>query len=54
MLQPWVIAESFETNPYRDEEKIVVYTPYLLTALDTAGKAHRMLPMSVWKLLKSW
>jgi len=38
MLQPWVIAESFETNPYRDEERIIVYTPYLLTALDTAGK----------------
>ena len=31
MLQPWVIAESFETNPYRDEERIIVYTPYLLT-----------------------
>lgn len=39
MLQPWVIAESFETNPYRDEERIIVYTPYLLTALDTAGQA---------------
>ena len=26
MLQPWVIAESFETNPYRDEERIIVYT----------------------------
>ena len=25
MLQPWVIAESFETNPYRDEERIIVF-----------------------------
>ncbi|MCC8158755.1 MAG: hypothetical protein LIO50_05995 [Phascolarctobacterium sp.] len=47
MLQPWVIAESFETNPYRDEEKIVVYTPYLLTALDTAGKAQDAADVSV-------
>ena len=39
MLQSWTIAERFETNPYRDEEQIIVYTPYLLTALDTAERA---------------
>lgn len=39
MLQPWTISERFETNPYRDEEQIIVYTPYLLTALDTAERA---------------
>ena len=47
MLQPWVIAESFETNPYRDEERIIVYTPYLLTALDTAGKTQEAAGISV-------
>ena len=47
MLQPWVIAESFETNPYRDEERIIVYTPYLLTALDTAGKTQDAADISV-------
>ena len=47
MLQPWVIAESFETNPYRDEERIIVYTPYLLTALDTAGKTQEAAGVSV-------
>ncbi len=38
MLQPWMIAESLATNPYRDEERLVIYTPYLLTALDTVEK----------------
>lgn len=38
ILQPWTIAESFKTNPYGDEEQIIVYTPYLLAALDIAGK----------------
>ena len=42
-----VIAESFETNPYRDEERIIVYTPYLLTALDTAGKTQEAAGISV-------
>lgn len=39
MLQPWTIAETLATNPYRDQERVIVYTPYLLTALDAAGKA---------------
>ncbi len=39
MLLSWTLAERFETNPYRDEEQIIVYTPYLLTALDTAERA---------------
>ena len=51
-LQPWVIAESFETNPYRDEERIIVYTPYLLTALGYRRKNAGRLPVSVWRMLK--
>jgi hypothetical protein len=33
-LKPWTIAESAKTNPYRYNEKVVLYTPYMLAALD--------------------
>lgn len=39
MLKPWVIKENFKTNPYREDERIIVYTPYLLTALDVLEKS---------------
>ena len=33
-LNPWAIAESAKTNPYRYNERVVLYTPYMLAALD--------------------
>jgi hypothetical protein len=33
-LNPWSVAESAKTNPYRYNERVVLYTPYMLAALD--------------------
>lgn len=35
LLQPWAFAERKKENPYRHRERVVVYTPYLLTALQS-------------------
>lgn len=38
MLVPWEIVEQFKANPYQHDERIIIYTPYLLAALDAAAK----------------
>lgn len=32
-LQPWVIPEELQKNPFRRRESVVLYTPYLLAAI---------------------
>ena len=32
-LAPWTIVDSAKTNPYRYQEKVLVYTPYMLATL---------------------
>lgn len=37
--RPWTVNESLEKNVYAAGEKIIVYTPYLVVAMDAQNKA---------------
>ena len=32
-LAPWTVADSSKTNPYRYQERVLIYTPYMLATL---------------------
>ena len=37
-LTPWMIPERLLKNPYREKESVILYTPYLLTAIHARDK----------------
>ena len=44
-LQPWVIPEELQKNPFRRRESVVLYTPYLLAAIHARDQiAEQKLP----------
>lgn len=44
-LQPWVIPEQLQKNPFRRRECVVLYTPYLLAAIHARDQiAEQKLP----------
>ena len=38
LVDPWLVAEKNQKNPYRQKESIFVYTPYLLAVIHTRDK----------------
>ena len=39
MQKPWTVNETLGTNVYAEKENIIVYTPYLIVAMDAQNKA---------------
>ena len=37
-LTPWMVPERLLKNPYREKESVILYTPYLLTAIHARDK----------------
>ncbi len=39
LQKPWTVNEALKENIYADTERIIVYTPYLIVAMDAQNKA---------------
>lgn len=39
LQKPWTVNEALKENIYADSERIIVYTPYLIVAMDAQNKA---------------
>ena len=39
LQKPWTVNEYLKQNIYADTERIIVYTPYLIVAMDAQNKA---------------